>query len=192
MITDVAIDLDGVLYPFSREFHTFCSKALGAPDLPHAKHWHFYEDWGLSENEYNHLLLEAVHAGVFIEGRPPLSSRTVWGLLKMAGIRIHIITARPPEAWADTTWWLQEHGLLADSLHFTDNKALFSGIVGNGMGMMLDDAPKYLQSVKSCANVIPVAFDQPWNRDFDCLRTQTLLGFSRLVELYNRQEEEKW
>lgn len=192
MISDVAIDLDGVVYPFAQEFYKFCSKALDTNDLPAATRWHFYEDWGLTEEEYLHLLHEASNAGVFVNGEPPVGAQAAWNAISAMGAKIHVITARPPESWADTTWWLDQWKLRADALHFTEDKWLFAYMLGDGKGMLLDDSPKYLQSLDQYDGVIPVVYDQPWNRDVDFLRVNTLMGFARLVALYNRQEKEQW
>lgn len=193
MITDVAIDLDGVVYPFAKEFHKFCSKALNNDSLPPATDWLFYEKWGLTKDEYHHLLLEAVNAGVFIDGEPPIGAQAAWTVISAMGAKIHVITARPTEAWADTTWWLDQWKLRADSLHFTEDKWLFAYMLNmEGKGMMLDDSPIYLNSVSQYDSIIPVVYDQPWNRDLDYVRVNSMMGFARLVALYNTQEAEKW
>lgn len=196
MITDVAIDLDGVMYPFDKEFRKFCSKALGRDDLPHATHWHFYEDWGLNAEEYHHLLIEATRAGVFLHGEPPIGAQAAWDMIRAMGVKIHVITARPQEAWADTTWWLDHWNFKADNLYFTGEKWLYAYITGDNKTMMLDDSPEYLRSVQHYPHVIPVAFDQPWNKDLDVVKVQTLMGFARLIALYNAysdaDESETW
>lgn len=191
MITDVAMDMDNVLYPFSPEFQRFCSKVMGR-ELAPAVRWEFYEDWGLHEREFNALLEESVRSGVFVNGEPAHGDLAAWNLLRDLGVRIHVMTARPSSAWADTTWWLDNWGFKADTLHFTEDKSIFTEmIVPNGFGMLLDDAPKYL-ALESCyGNFIPVAFDQPWNRHLNmAYRFKTIMEFTRFVQEYNL--EMKW
>jgi hypothetical protein len=187
MIREVAIDLDGVMYPFAQEFQKFCSKALNRPDLSPATHWHFYQDWGLTFPEYHALLLEATHAGLFLHGEPPVGAQAAWEILRDMNLRVNIITARPPEAWADTTWWLDHWMLKADNLYFTNHKWLFSDMLQGAKGAMLEDSPEHLRTLANFDNVIPVAFDQPWNQEVDCLRVQSLMGFARLISLYNKE-----
>jgi len=187
MITDIALDLDGVIYPFDKEFYKFCSKALNTP-LSMPTHWHFYEDWGLSFEEYSALLIEASHAGVFLHGEPPIGTHASLKVIREMGIKVHIITARPSQAWADTTWWLDHWMIQADGLHFTEDKTIFSYLVGeDSVGFMLEDSPSNIQRLQECSNIVPVVYDQSWNKDVDCLRVQTLMGFARLIDLYNKE-----
>lgn len=189
VITDVAIDMDNVLYPFSHEFHRFCSKALKRSLTPPVK-WEFYEDWGLNETEFNALLDEAVHAGVFVNGEPAQGDLAAWNILRDIGVRIHVLTARPPSSWADTTWWLDNWKFKADTLHFVEDKGIFAYIVED-YGVLLDDAPKYLTMQSHYDNYITAAFDQPWNRHLNLLnRFSTLMDFTKFVQEYNL--ERKW
>lgn len=189
MITEVAIDLDGVMYPFAQEFQKYCSKALNRDNLPPAIRWHFYEDWGLSTPEYLALLEEATHAGVFLHGEPPAGAMAAWQMLRNMGIKIHIMTARSSDAYADTTWWLDHWLLKADSLHFTNDKWIFSHLMQaqDKMGAMLEDSPEHLLSLAPLANVLPVAFHQPWNAHVPCPRVENLMEFARLIDRYNRR-----
>lgn len=186
MITDVAIDLDGVLYPFVQEFEKFCSRALNMDHLAPPTHWHFYEDWGLSADEFHHLLVESIHTGVFLHGEPPIGAQAAINALRKTGVKVHYLTSRPAEAWADTAWWLDHHMLRGDSLHFTEDKKVFASIPADwGLGAMLDDSPLYLEDLAPYPHIHRVVFDQPWNKDVNLPRVETLMGFARTVSAFN-------
>ena len=55
-ITDVGVDLDGVIYPFAEAFHSYCRQRLGTPDLPAPVDWHFYRSWGIADDEFTRYL----------------------------------------------------------------------------------------------------------------------------------------
>lgn len=184
MITDVAIDLDNVLYPFSTEFHRFCSKALDR-ELALPTKWEFYEDWGLDETHFKALLEEGVMSGVFVNGEPDTGALAAWNTLRDIEVRIHVLTARPTSAWADTTWWLDNWGFKADTLHFTEDKSIFEYLIKDGgVGVLLDDAPKYLTMI--APNYATAAFDQPWNRHVDIpYRFKSLMNFTLFIQEHN-------
>lgn len=186
MITDVAIDMDNVLYPFSTEFHRFCSKALDR-DLSTPTKWEFYEDWGLNEIQFNALLEEAITAGVFVNGEPDIGAVAAWNTLRDIDVRIHVLTARPSTAWADTTWWLDNWGFKADTLHFTEDKSIFAELITPfGFGVMLDDAPKYLTLQSRYENFFTAVFDQPWNSHIQsAYRFDNLMYFTLFIQEYN-------
>jgi hypothetical protein len=152
--------------------------------LAPATKWYFYEDWGLTTNEFHSLLSEAVHAGVFLHGEPPIGAQAAINVLRERGIKVHFITSRPSEAWADTTWWLDHWLLKGDSLLFTHKKEMFSTIVRD-MGAMLEDSPVYLEALQPYNNVLTVVYDQPWNQGGDLPRVTSLMQFARRVCEYN-------
>ena len=59
LITDVGIDLDGVIYPFIDAFKIYCKERLNVSYLPDATKWNFYEDWGINHDTFQEWISEA-------------------------------------------------------------------------------------------------------------------------------------
>jgi hypothetical protein len=188
MITDVAIDLDGVLYPFIPQFEKFCSRVLTPPLAPATK-WLFYEDWGISKDEFHGLLSEAVHAGVFLHGEPPIGAHAAINAMRERGIKIHFITSRPAESWSDTTWWLDHWILKGDTLMFTHKKEAFA-LLCEDEGAILEDSPIYMDALAPYNKIHVVAYDQPWNQHCEFDRVHSVMEFARLVCQYNDRTQE--
>jgi hypothetical protein len=130
VITDVGIDMDGVMYDFAGVFKSYCENRLqvNAP-LPEPKHWEFYEDWGLSKETFYEWLTDAtVSEKVFLTGNPYPNCVAGWQKLRSLNLNIHVLTHRHIEAVGQTSEWLQFHGFIPDSIHFTTHKGVLEAI----------------------------------------------------------------
>lgn len=185
VITDVGIDLDGVIYPFANAFKQYCCERMGRLFLPDPTHWNFYEDWDLDEKTFNQWLNDAANThSVFATEEPYEGVVEAWKELREMGMKIHVITARPQSSWEQTAGWLTNHGLIADSLHFNTTKAFLSRIA-KGKAILVDDHVAYYDEAE-CNNILPVLMDRPWNQDKkDAIRVSNLLNFVSLVRGYN-------
>ena len=143
VITDVGIDLDGVIYPFMDSFRKYCAERMGKLFLPDPTHWLFYEDWDLDKETFDQWLNDAARThDVFATEAPYEGVVEAWETMKSMGLNIHILTARPQSAWEQTAGWLTEHGLEVDSLHFNPTKSFLS-VLSKGKSALLDDHVAY-------------------------------------------------
>lgn len=185
VITDVGIDLDGVIYPFADAFKAYCEERLGTTDLPNPTHWNFYEDWGIDHETFHAWLRQAaITHQVFATHNPYEGVVEAWRDLQDMGIKIHVLTARPQSAWAQTAEWLLVHNLHVDSLHFGPTKGFLSKIA-KSKAMLIDDHVVYYDEAER-NGIIPVLMDRPWNaHKQEATRVNDLSGFVSLIRGYN-------
>lgn len=194
MITDVGIDMDGVMYDFATEFRNYCGKRMNRTDLPFPRHWEFYEDWGLDrETFYNWLDEATLNDNIFLTGEPLTDTVEGWQRLRGMGMRIHILTHRRFPAYEQTVRWLNKHGFLPDSLHFGEDKVALSAIAVEDSAS-IDDHIGYYEMYQQ-VEVLSFLRTQPWNLNYYARRATTLLDFACKVEQYNnylRMENQAW
>lgn len=185
VITDVGIDLDGVIYPFADAFRDYCAERMGKLFLPEPTHWNFYEDWDLDHDTFQEWLIEASETHtVFATQKPFEGVVEAWAQLRAMGVKIHILTARPQSAWAQTAEWLTTHNLHVDSLHFGPSKAFLSKIAKD-KAILIDDHVAYYEEVEK-HGVIPVLMNRPWNSTKEgATRVNNLGEFVSLIRGYN-------
>lgn len=127
----VGIDLDGVCYDFGASVREYLIHAgvKFRHECPEPTRWEFYEDWGLSLEQFLTACHRGVEAGIiFTHGDPFPGVAEAFGRIKDAGHTIHIVTDRSfGKAGASeraTRAWLDQHGLAFDSLTFTTDKTV--------------------------------------------------------------------
>lgn len=164
----VGFDLDGVGYAFETALYDYLAKSVHAEKYPAAglptRRWEFYEDWGMSLEQFLDLCHEAADAGhIFYAGgcldNFPAAVRKV----KNLGHSVHIITDRAfgssPEVSQDLTrLWLKEHDVLYDSLTFSADKTIVPTDV-----FVEDKLANYdaLEAVGTYTYLV----NRPWNQD---------------------------
>jgi len=196
MITDVAIDIDGVMYPFTMAFKQYCQVRMQKFDLPDPTHWEFYEDWGMSVDQFNEWLEDATISDKVFSWMPPISgTSTAWEMLRRQGIKIHVITHRIPLAWEQTVQWLYKHDLIPDSLHFTMHKSLITHVASKRGALIDDNVDQYLTAVDN--GIHAFLYDQPWNQGINANRVINLHDFALRVLKHNsaltaNTKEESW
>lgn len=186
LITDVGVDLDGVLYPFQDAFKEYCTNVLGLSELPEPTHWNFYEDWGMdSETFAYHLHHASSEYRLFDTHDPYPGVVDAWRDLRDLGPRIHVMTARPQSAWAQTADWLHRHGLYADTLHFTPTKTFLS-YMSSGKAAMIDDHVQYYEEAE-LVGILPFLLTRPWNSQLDgASRVNSFAEFVHIINGYNK------
>lgn len=187
-ITDIGIDMDGVVYPFMSAFKKYCEDVLEMSDLPEPTHWDFYEDWDINKKEFDALLNSApVTHRLFASESPMKGVYKGWEMLRSMNVKLHVITARPTTAWAQTAEWLHDHDLVPDHLHFTNDKTILAH-TAREHSAMIDDHHLYYQQLDK-AGVFAVLHDHPWNRQFEVsYRANSLVDFARLINKVNNKE----
>lgn len=183
LITDVGLDIDGVLYDFAGAFREYCQNRMNK-DLPPATKWDFYHEWGMSDEQFQEWLADATKdMRLFLWNGPMNKVREGWDLLKSMDIKIHILTHRHSDAYSQTVTWLERYHLLPDGLHFGSNKSILKHIANGPCAALDDHVPFYDDYVKS--NIPAFLLDQPWNRHKDAIRVSNLVEFARLIRIYN-------
>lgn len=187
MITDVAVDIDGVMFDFATVIHEKTSKYMGVP-LSYPTQWEFYKEWGMtSENFHAYLRRLAVEDDIFNQGSPYHNTKEGWSSLREQGLKIHIITHRPWEGYEQTVRWLERFQLIPDTLHFTGDKAGVLQGIAEGEYASIDDhyeqyASYYYRGAYSFLHT------QPWNDGYPARRADDLLDFAEAIKFYN----DKW
>lgn len=185
MITDVGIDLDGVIYPFASAFKKYCMERTGVSELPDPTHWNFYEDWDMDLETFNAWLRDAATTHqVFATEDPYEGVVSAWKDLRDMGLRLHVLTARPQSAWAQTAEWLSAHNLNVDTLHFGPTKTFLKSLATD-QAIMLDDHVVYYEEAEK-VGIIPVLMDRPWNsHKKDATRVDSLPSFVDFIRGFN-------
>jgi hypothetical protein len=185
MITDIGMDMDGVVYPFVHAFKNYCAERQGKLFLPDPTTWHFYEDWDMDEKTFHEWVEDAAtNYEVFSSQKPYAGVTDAWSELRAMGIKIHVLTARPQAAWEQTAKWLTSQGLVADSLHFNPTKGFLTKIA-KGQALIIDDHVQYYDEAEK-NNIIPVLMTRAWNtHKEDATRVNNLSELVSLIRGYN-------
>lgn len=187
MITDVGIDLDGVIYDFAGVFHEFVQNRSGIT-LPEPAKWDFYKDWGMTDKDFDIILAEATQKMRIFDSVAPMENTVDgWNLLKTHGIKIHVLTHRGHLAYEQTASWLNKYGLIPDSLHFGDNKTILSTIATDECAA-IDDYPLYYDRYEK-ANILSFLRTQPWNGEKYARRVDDLLEFAEKIVTLNNSKK---
>lgn len=183
MISDVGIDLDGVLYDFSQIFQEYCEERMGIL-LSAPTRWNFYLDWGLTDDQFASWLDDATKTDqIFNRSKPMKNVREGWDSLREQGLTLHILTHRHPVAYKQTIDWLTEYDLLPDTLHFGATKTILSQL-GKGTCAAIDDhIPFYTEYVNK--GILAFLHTHPWNEAENALRADDLLDFANKIKIYN-------
>lgn len=186
LITDVGVDLDGVLYPFQDAFKEYCLATLQVTSLPDPTHWNFYEDWGMDFETFSyHLHTASLTHRLFDTYYPYPGVIEAWQNLRDLGVRIHVMTARPQSAWAQTCDWLHSNRLSPDSLHFTSTKSYLSSLA-TGKSAMIDDYTLYYEEAEM-SGTLAYLLTRPWNTQLaDANRVDSFSEFVQEVNNYNQ------
>jgi hypothetical protein len=178
----VGIDLDGVCYDFAGSLRKYLvSRSLRQPhECPDAQRWEFYEDWGITLDQFLDHCHAAVDAGiVFKTGTPYSGTREAFQAIKSAGHSIHIVTDRtfgkPGASAAATLGWLARHGLEFDSITFSADKTVAQ------LDVMVDDKPSNYAALEA-AGVEAYLLTRPWNQHVEnARRVLDLLHFAEVI-----------
>lgn len=177
----VGFDCDGVLYDFADSVRQYLIERYGWPLTAFTPpvRWGFYEDWGLSLDDFLAICNDGVNYGViFNYGEPHFGSFEAIREVREAGHSTHLITDRsfgwPGQAAKQTYGWLHRHGLVFDSVTFTSDKTIAA------VDMMIDDKIENYDVLDNSCDVY--LLDRPWNQDDGSRRRITSLDqYVRLV-----------
>lgn len=186
VITDVAVDIDGVMFNFATVIQERTSQFMGVT-LPFPTRWEFYEDWGMTHDGFHSYLKRlAVEEDIFDHGSPYHNTTEGWKSLREQGLNIHIITHRPWEAYEQTIKWLERFRFIPDTLHFTGDKAsVLAGTTDDECASIDDHYEQYCMYHNRGVHSFLRA--QPWNAGHPARRTKDLLDFAESIQFYNNK-----
>lgn len=188
---DIGLDLDGVGYDFLGSLRQFLVSSTGrhASELPDAVRWEFYEDWGLTLQEFLAHCHAGVDAGVVFSYGPPIHRYAqLVARLRTAGHRVHLVTDRAFGAagasQAATRHWLARHNIVVDTLTFSADKTCVPTQV-----FIEDKLSNY--DALAAAGVHAVLLNRPYNQvpDDGRRRVDTLEQFADLVDAIAAQPD---
>lgn len=165
----LGVDLDGVIYNFEQEFKNYYSELKNIPitSLPSPKQWAFYEDYGLTTEEYYSIAGEAaIKSQIFTQGDVYPGAREGMRELCDLGLDIVIITAREmstnPEHMdiikSNTEEWLGKNDIPYHELIISNDKTK------HNLGVLVDDNLSNIEAILLSGGV-GFVWDQPWNRN---------------------------
>ena len=178
----LGIDLDGVCYDFASSVRAYLVHAgiRFQHQCPEPTRWEFYEDWGLSLDEFLTTCHRGVEAGIiFTHGDPFEGTVEALRAMRDAGHTLHIVTdrsfGRSGASPAATSAWLDLHGIPFDSLTFSADKTLLR------LDAMVDDKPSNYAALVD-AGVDAYLFTRAWNEHVeDAQRVSSLAEFAEAV-----------
>lgn len=180
--------MDGVMFNFATVIQEKTSQYMGV-GLPFPTRWEFYEDWGMTHDDFHSYLKRlAEQDEIFNQGSPYHNTTEGWQSLREQGLKIHIITHRPWEAYGQTVQWLERFRFIPDTLHFTGDKAVvLTGIAKDECASIDDHYEQYLSYERRHAHSF--LRTQPWNTGdrFTARRVTDLLDFAERVRFWNNK-----
>lgn len=167
---DIMLDLDNVLYPFIRTFHTWLETLYPKPVPFNNRSWTFYREMGVKDDDFKSHLRQYGATGGFGQDVSPIDAIHPLVNLWDRGHRIHIVTHRPdhPQVTSDTVTWLRRWGVPYDTLTIGGDKAAFLGWSRSSTTWALDDAPQNVDHLRS-RGVRAFLYAQPHNADVQAL-----------------------
>jgi uncharacterized HAD superfamily protein len=164
----VGVDLDGVCYDFAGSFIKYMNgidhKYSIPQNIEEVDKWHFYRDWGMTDEEF----VKHCHNGtddmvIFRQGPQRDNASEAIDFMRSFGNTIHIVTDRsfgttPQSSEDNTRWWLFSHGIHYDTLTFSADKTCVETDV------FIEDKLENYDALES-AGVKCYLVDRPWNQD---------------------------
>ena len=128
---------------------------------------------GLDADEFPGFMA-AAHEPDFLLGLEPIhGARETLEDWRHRGIKISVVTGRPPECWEPTQQWLETQGFPFDELEFVDKYARFddprattpADLVDRGYHAVIEDADSMADYLALHTEAQVLLFDRPWNRE---------------------------
>lgn len=178
----IGLDVDDVLFPFSRIAHALCVQA-GVANGREVDRWEMHESYGCTRAEVWDDVLYPAYAEGMLLNAPYAGTRAILTALRDDhGHSVHLVTARGYEpryggmVREHTSRWLETYELPFDSLTFTKDKTDVR------TDIFLDDSVKNVKRLVEHGTNAYLA-DQPHNRSDTYLhRVADLAEFCDIVK----------
>lgn len=171
----IAVDIDEVIAQWWPTFAQFVAgktrRHLSEFTPPLV--WSFWEQWGITEQEFYTLFAEFGERGYYAHCQPYEGAAQGLAKLREDGFRVILATARGTErvstpefrhrVQSDTLNWLKRHCMTFDDVCFLKEKSLLRARV------LIDDAVHNLTAAQQ-AGMQAIAFDQSHNKEWQFAR----------------------
>ena len=128
---------------------------------------------GLDENDFP-AFMNAAHEPGFLLGLGPIpGARDTLDHWRSGGIKIDVITGRPPASRAATLAWLGAQRIPFDTLEFVDKYARHGDpsattpgdLCDRGLAVVVEDADETADFLALHTDALVLLYDRPWNRN---------------------------
>ena len=170
---DIMVDIDEPLFPWAMTVHEACREA-GLHDLPSWSSWHMWEDYGCDKDLWLEVVARATHAGMYSTTAPVPNAAEALRMLHFEGHRIHLVTARGYQAFADqirewTRDWVEEFAIPHKTLTFATDKVAAMIALGVTFDIGIDDGVHNYEALDAVGVDIRL-LDQPHNQQLQGAR----------------------
>lgn len=188
----LGIDLDGVCFPFEESLIRYM-KHMGLDkkyQIGSVDSWHFYREWGMSDDEFVQLCNDGVDAGFVFSGGYIDDAPAQIRRMKRMGHSIHIVTNRsfgrtPISSSIATANWLFDNDIPYDTIDFTADKTSVK------TDMFIEDNLNNYDALEA-AGTVAFLVDRPWNhREDNRLRVKNIEEFADIVEVFTLHFESR-
>lgn len=164
----IAVDLDGVLYEWSKTARFMMREYRGyaktGPMGAEATSWDYIEQH-TSPEDWKWLWNEGITLGLFRYGHVVTGSQAGIRALRSQNHTVEVVTHRPASAVPDTLDWLSlfqklEAGVVFDGVHVLTNGERKSSVA---VDLLIDDKPSNLEDWIGHARQ-GILFDREWNQ----------------------------
>lgn len=140
---DIMVDIDDVIVPWFETVDAGCRAAWG-DHFPVCSNWHMWEHYGVTQEEWTDVVIQAVQTGLYHTTDPIPGSVEAINRMRWFGHRIHIVTARGFMANGDnirqwTPEYLERFGIGYDTLLFAKDKFNAQFELGVPFDLAIDD-----------------------------------------------------
>lgn len=174
----IGLDIDGVLADFTAGIvavgRLHGHALAGATNGPNT--YHLVEPgWFPCKNSMSAAMTAMLDNGLMAElGLLDVTAAGAVAELRAAGHQVSIVTARHSRCSADTSLWLQRHGIHIDDVRFEWDKPRA------GCDVYLDDAPHNIAALRQ-AGAAAVVYDATYNQDVTGHRAGSVAEFADQV-----------
>lgn len=192
----IAVDLDGVMYEWSKTARYMLREYKGYPRSGpmgvESQDWDYLMN-NITPEDWDWLWKEGIELGLFRYGHVVTGSQIGVRKLREQGHKVSIVTHRPDSAVADTIDWLSllqnpRAGVVFDGVHILTNGERKSSVVGD---VLVDDKPSNIEDWVGHGRR-GILFDREWNQDetpAGSIRAYGWEDVTDIVEQMNEKEE---
>lgn len=191
----IGVDIDGVMFDYVENITNWIrSKYLDDPamldkiDENPASHWHFYRDWGFTDEEFVAFNRMAAEAGHLYRGGIEKDWVPVLTELREMGHAVHLVTARFEGAPGPTWEWVNQHEVPHDSLIFVQKDKSHLGL-----NVLIDDRIENIRDWVAQPEHWGIIYSQPWNEgaDLRSIRSYNAQGVRAAIQYISNAEDAK-
>lgn len=178
----VALDIDGVLYHWSRTARYMLRTYRGLDIQGEAQSWDWNVTEGVSKADWHWLWTEGIDLGLFRYGHVMKDAIVGVRQLQDLGLSLIVVTHRPARAVKDTIAWLNYVNFPLDGVHILTGGQPKTSVEWD---LLVDDKPTNVEHALGKARM-GLLFDQPWNQSARYMRAYGWLGYDGVVKNIER------